>query len=172
MCPLPSTHFLKPRKRYPHPKRKGWKLLNRFMCLSTDPISDVEFYISIDLWFRSDMVHPVGKSSVNSGRLHRDKSGHVSDFLGYQLIWCSMISWAFWHLLYWNRPKNETVLSKKLNRMRGVCGDPENDNVDQISYFTPYCVDFSAVSYLFVVKESICERFKKIGPSVFVKMAV
>ena len=60
---------------------------------------------------------------VNSGRLYRGKKkGHVSNFLGYQLIWCSMISWAFWHLFYWNRPKNETVPSKKLNRMRGVCG--------------------------------------------------
>ena len=28
-------------------------------------------------------------------------------------------------------------------------GGPENDNLDQISYFTPYCVDFDAVLYLF-----------------------
>ena len=51
-------------------------------------------------------------------------------------------------------------------------GGPENDNLDQISYFTPYCVDFGAVLYLFVVKESICESSEKIGPSVFVKTAV
>ena len=51
-------------------------------------------------------------------------------------------------------------------------GGPENGNSDQISYFTPYCVDFGAVLYLFVVKESICESSEKIGPSVFVKMAV
>ena len=53
--------------------------------------------------------------------------------------------------------------------MRGVCGGPENGNSDQISYFTQYCVDFGAVLYLFVVKESICESSEKIGPSVFVK---
>ena len=51
-------------------------------------------------------------------------------------------------------------------------GGPENDNLDQIFYFTPYCVGFGAVLYLFVVKESICESSEKIGPSVFVKMAV
>ena len=51
-------------------------------------------------------------------------------------------------------------------------GGPENGNSDQISYFTPYCVDFGAVLYLFVVKESICESYKKIRPSVFVKTAV
>ena len=56
--------------------------------------------------------------------------------------------------------------------MRGSVGGPENGNSDQISYFTPYCVDFGAVLYLFVVKESICESSEKIGPSVFVKMAV
>ena len=54
--------------------------------------------------------------------------------------------------------------------MRG----PKNGNSDQISYFTPYCVDFDAVLYLSVVKESIYESSEKIGPSVFVhvKMAV
>ena len=51
-------------------------------------------------------------------------------------------------------------------------GGPENDNLDQISHFTLYCVDFGAVLYLFVVKESICESSEKIGPSVFVKTAV
>ena len=57
--------------------------------------------------------------------------------------------------------------------MRGVCGKgPKNGNLDQISYFTPYCVDFGAALYLFVVKESICESSEKIGPSVFIEMAV
>ena len=51
-------------------------------------------------------------------------------------------------------------------------GGPENGNLDQISYFTPYSVDFGAVLYLFVVKESICESSEKIGPSVFVKTSV
>ena len=51
-------------------------------------------------------------------------------------------------------------------------GGPENGNSDQISYSTPCCVDFGAVLYLVVVKESICESFEKIGPSVFVKTAV
>ena len=54
----------------------------------------------------------------------------------------------------------------------GVGGGPKNDNSDQISYFTPYCVDFGTVLYLFVVKEYICESSEKIGPFVFVKMAV
>ena len=51
-------------------------------------------------------------------------------------------------------------------------GGPKNDNLDQISYFTPYCVDFGTVLYLFVVKEYIYESSEKIGPFVFVKMAV
>ena len=34
------------------------------------------------------------------------------------------------------------------------------------------CVDFGAVLYFFVVKESICESSEKIGPSIFVKMTV
>ena len=55
--------------------------------------------------------------------------------------------------------------------MKGVCGGPKNGNLDQVSYFTPHCVDFGAVLYLYVVKESICESSEKIGPSVFVKMA-
>ena len=42
----------------------------------------------------------------------------------------------------------------------GVCAGPKNDNLDQISYFTPYCVDFGAILYLLVVKESICESQK------------
>ena len=54
----------------------------------------------------------------------------------------------------------------------GSVGGPENDNLDQIFYFTPYCVGFGAVLYLFVVKESNCESYEKIGPSVFVKIAV
>ena len=45
-------------------------------------------------------------------------------------------------------------------------------NKETVCYFTPYCVDFGAVLYLFVVKESISESSEKIGPSVFVKMAV
>ena len=51
-------------------------------------------------------------------------------------------------------------------------GGPENDNLDKISYFTPHCVDFGTVLFLFEVKEFICASFEKIGPSVFVKMAV
>ena len=51
-------------------------------------------------------------------------------------------------------------------------GGPENDNLDKISYFTPHCVDFGTALFLFVVKEFICASFEKIGPSVFVKMAV
>ena len=51
-------------------------------------------------------------------------------------------------------------------------GYPKNDNFDKISYLTPYFVDFGAVLFLFVVKESICESFEKIGPSIFVKMDV
>ena len=47
-------------------------------------------------------------------------------------------------------------------------GGPENDNLDKISYFTPHCVDFGTVLFLFVVKESICASFEKIRPSVFV----
>ena len=51
-------------------------------------------------------------------------------------------------------------------------GDPKNDKLDKISYLTPYCVDFGAVLFLMVVKESICESLEKIQISVFVKMAV
>ena len=61
---------------------------------------------------------------------------------------------------------------KKLNWMRGSMEGPKNGNLDQISYLTPYYVDFGAVLYLFMVKESICESSEKIEPSVFVKTAL
>ena len=51
----------------------------------------------------------------------------------------------------------------------GSVRGPKDGNLDQISYFTPYCVDFGAVLYFFVVKESICVSSEKIGPSVSVK---
>ena len=60
---------------------------------------------------------------------------------------------------------------QKTKSDEGVCG-PENGNSDHISYFTPYYVDFVALLYLFLVKESICESSEKIGPSVFIKTAV
>ena len=62
----------------------------------------VNCFIKVWIWksFCTYVTH------IISGRLYR---GHVSNSLGYQLIWCSMIHWAFWHLFYWNRPKNETV---------------------------------------------------------------
>ena len=71
-----------------------------------------------NIFFPINCTHTSSSSwSVIQGQ----KRGHVSNFLGYQFIWCSMISWALWHLFYWNRPKNETVPSKKVNQMRGVC---------------------------------------------------
>ena len=42
----------------------------------------------------------------------------------------------------------------------------------QISYFTPYCIDFGAAMCIFEVRESIFRSFVKIRPSVLVKMAV
>ena len=60
----------------------------------------------------------------------------------------------------------------KLNPARGVCGGSENDNLGQIFYFTWYFIDFSAVMYLFEVKESTLRSFVKIGPSMLKKMAV
>ena len=51
-------------------------------------------------------------------------------------------------------------------------GGSKNDNLDKISYFKPYGVDFGAVLFLFVVKETICESFEKIRPSILVKMAI
>ena len=59
--PFAINPFPKTKKILPSPKKVG---LNRFICLSTDQISDVEFFILVDLRFRSDMVHPVSKSSV------------------------------------------------------------------------------------------------------------
>ena len=54
----------------------------------------------------------------------------------------------------------------------GLWGGLKNDNLDQIFYFTWYFIDFSAVMYLFEVKESILKSFVKIGPSMLKKMAV
>ena len=64
--------------------------------------------------------------------------------------------------------KWDSAVQKTKSDEGGSVGGPENDNLDQIFYFTPYCFGFGAVLYLFVVKESICESSKKIGPSVFV----
>ena len=55
---------------------------------------------------------------------------------------------------------------------KGVCGGSENDNLVQIFYFTWYFIDFSAVMYLFEVKESTLKSFIQIGPSMLKKMAV
>ena len=66
----------------------------------------------------------------------------------------------------------DSAVQKTKSDEGGLWGGPENGNSDQKSYFTPYYVDFGAVLYLFVVKESICESSEKIGPSVFVKTAV
>ena len=68
--------------------------------------------------------------------------------------------------------KWDSAVQKTKLEEGGLWEGPENGNSDQISYFTPYCVDFGDVLYLFMVKESICESSEKIGPSVFVKMAV
>ena len=51
-------------------------------------------------------------------------------------------------------------------------GGSENDNLVQIFYFAWYFIDFSAVMYLFEVKESTLKSFVKIGPSMLKKMAV
>ena len=51
-------------------------------------------------------------------------------------------------------------------------GGSENYNLGLIFYFTSHFIDFSVVMYVFVVKESIYESSEKIGPPVFVKMAV
>ena len=46
----------------------------------------------------------------------------------FQISWGTSVFDAVWSpehfdtFFYWNRPKNETVPSKKLNRTRGVCG--------------------------------------------------
>ena len=40
-------------------------------------------------------------------------------------------------------------------------GGPENGSLDQISYFTPYCVYFGAVLYLFVVKDPFVKVLRK-----------
>ena len=55
---------------------------------------------------------------------------------------------------------------------KGVCGGSENYSLGQIFYFTWYFIDFSAVMYLFEVKESTLRSFLKIGPSMLKKMAV
>ena len=59
--PFAINSFPKTKKILPSPKKVG---LNRFMCLSTDQILDVEFFILVYLRFHSDMVRPVSKSSV------------------------------------------------------------------------------------------------------------
>ena len=53
---------------------------------------------------------------VSSGGLYR---GHVPKSLRYQLIWCSMIHWPFWHLFYWNRPKNDNSAAQKTKSGKG-----------------------------------------------------
>ena len=55
---------------------------------------------------------------------------------------------------------------------RGSVGGSENDSLVQIFYFTWYFTDFSAVMYLFEVKESTLKSFVIIGPSMLKKMAV
>ena len=72
--PFAINPFPKTKKILPTPKKVG---LNRFMCLSTDPISDVEFFIWVDLQFRSNMVHPVSKSSVFRNRGNQIKITHI-----------------------------------------------------------------------------------------------
>ena len=117
-------------------------------------------------------VYGQGNTSFNyiSGRLYR---GHVSNSLGYQLIWCSMIHWAFWHRFYWNLPKKwDSAALKPKSSKGGLWGGLKNDNLGQIFYFTWYFIDFSAVMYLFKVKESTFKSFVKIGLSLLNKMAV
>ena len=61
----------------------------------------------------------------------------------------------------------------KLNPAKGVCGGgSENENLGHIFYFTRYFTDFSAVMYLYEVKESTLKSFVKIEPSMLKKMAV
>ena len=55
---------------------------------------------------------------------------------------------------------------------KGVCGGSENENLGHIFYFTWYFIDFSAVMYLFEVKESTLKSFVKIGPSMLKKTVV
>ena len=54
----------------------------------------------------------------------------------------------------------------------GLWGGLKNDNLGQIFYFKWYFIDFSAVMYLFKVKESTFKSFVKVGLSVLNKMAV
>ena len=80
----------------------------------------------------------------------------------YDAVWSTEHFDAFF--FYWNRPKNEAVPSKKL-------WGSENDNLGQIFYSTLHFIDFSAVMYLFVVKNPFM-KVQKIGPSVFVKTVI
>ena len=61
---------------------------------------------------------------------------------------------------------------QKLNLAKWVCEGSENYNLGLIFNFTSHFIDFSVVMYVFVVTESIMNVLKKIGPPVFVEMAV
>ena len=67
---------------------------------------------------------------------------------------------------------DSAALKTKSGKGGGSVGGLKNDNLDQIFYFTWYFIDFSAVMYLFKVKESTFKSFVKIGLSVLNKMAV
>ena len=89
-------------------------------------------------------------SFSNSGRLYR---GHVSNSLGYQLID------AVYNLNYNKQRQGGSVGGLKMTIWSNI-------------FFTWYFIDFSAVMYLFEVKESALKSFVKIGPSMLKKMAV
>ena len=58
-----------------------------------------------------------------SGRLYR---GHVSDSLGCQFIWCSMIHWAFWHFFIEISQKLRQCRPKNWILQGGSMGGSEN----------------------------------------------
>ena len=138
--------------------------------------NQVHYYLLLfEIW--PFVYKTVGGSSVrvilrngplNSGRLYR---GHVSDSLGYQLIWCRMIHWAFWHLFLLKSARKWDSAAPKTKSGTGGLWGSKNDNLGQIFYFTWYFIDFSAVMYLFEVKESTLKSFIKIRPSMLKKMA-
>ena len=67
--------------------------------------------------------------------------------------------------------KWDSAVQKNKSDEGGLWGVLKMTIWTKYSYFTPYCIDFGAVLYLFLVKESICESSEQIGPSILVKIA-
>ena len=108
--------------------------------------------------------------TVNSGRLYR---GHVSDSLRVPayMMQNDPLSILTPFLLKSVKKWDSAALKTKSGK-GSLWGGSKNDNLGQIFYFTWYFIDFSAVMYLFEVKESTLKSFVKIRPSMLKKMVV